>query len=593
MTLPNPPQNYDPRWAAEMKRELEAQLDATNKRGQDIEVATSNVWLTSPDGQRYSLTVANDGTLTTAPAAGAALPPPPPPPVGYRDGSASIESASSVSVVASVGVRLYQDGAAAISSQSTVSANGTIATGSANLLTYSEQLNATAWKASLASGYPTIERNVSNDAAGGLTMEELTTNFSGSYYARQHITGLVPEQTYTFHLEVQQGRTGSATNVRLTTNNTAAWNTGSSASYALTSTPTRRSVTWTQLDTTSAAIMVGAVGVDGNGDAACLGTMRIGRAMVNVGASPATYVSTGESEDISGSGGAPAKVFGIYFESYHAWRPAPTPQIQDIPTQFNVIYLFNLRFNSNGSARWESGSDVTNAEIQTVRARGQKVVLTLGGSGITFIYTDRAQSQALVNSLYTIIDSMGGVDGIDWNNYEGGVLTDSNRAAFATELIWIVGQLRARYGSNFMCTSPAATAPNDQWALQQLNNAGLLTYAAPQFYDWSGYSDVGRIKSQVDSWVSILGDASKVVVGFPADYLSRWDGGLGPDTAVCQREWDAIKAAHPTIRGCFGWSSTSASGAQRTEYGYTYTESRITPSQAWKWITDMYARVTS
>lgn len=618
MTLPNPPQRYDPKWAAELKRELESQLESKLTKDQDIELASGRVWLTSPLGKRFRLNVDDDGNLLTTEATGAATPaPPPPPPVGYRDASASIAATSSAAAVASVGVRLYQDGRAAIDSVSAASAAATIAGGTANLLTYSEQLDNAAWKQTLASGQPTIAKNVSADGAGNTTLEELTTSFTqGSYYVRYHLTGLVPGQTYTFHLDTQQGRSGSAANVRLTTNNTAAWNTGASASYALTSGVTRRSVSWTQQDTTTAAIMAGAVDASGTGDETCLGTMRLGRAMVNVGATAAPYVSSGEPHDAVDppppSGGLD-KVFGVYFETYHAWREAPTPQIQDIPTEFNLIYLFHCKFNSNGSARWESATDVTASEIQTVRQRGQKLVVTLGGSGAAFTYLDRAQSQALVNSLSSIGDQIGGFDGIDWNNYEGGNLTSSNRETFANELIWVVQQVRdmavargwVSSASEFFISSPASpNEPNDQWVLQQMMRAGALSFANPQFYDWSGWSDPGRIKSVIDTWVNVMdGDASKVVVGFPGDYLSRWDGGNGPQTWQCQREWDAIKAAHPNIRGCFIWSSTSASGAHHVQYGYTRTENGQTVADTqtrlptayapdrFRWIQDMYSRV--
>ena len=46
-----------------------------------------------------------------------------------------------------------------------------------------------------------------------------------------------------------------------------------------------------------------------------------------------------------------------------------------------------------------------------------------------------------------------------------------------------------------------------------------------------------------------LGDASKVVVGLGGSYAN------GPSLSDCTREWDRIKAAHPTIRGMFCWSA--------------------------------------
>lgn len=49
----------------EWRREIE-RADRNNlKRGRDIEAGAGRVILTSPNGTRYALTVANDGTLGT------------------------------------------------------------------------------------------------------------------------------------------------------------------------------------------------------------------------------------------------------------------------------------------------------------------------------------------------------------------------------------------------------------------------------------------------------------------------------------------------------------------------------------------------
>ena len=85
--------------------------------------------------------------------------------------------------------------------------------------------------------------------------------------------------------------------------------------------------------------------------------------------------------------------------------------------------------------------------------------------------------------------------------------------------------------------------------------SGALTYAAPQYYDWAGCNDPGYISTSIDQWVTRLGDASKVVVGLGGSYSN------GPSLSDCIREWDRIKAAHPTIRGMFCWSAQTNLGA--------------------------------
>jgi chitinase len=271
-------------------------------------------------------------------------------------------------------------------------------------------------------------------------------------------------------------------------------------------------------------------------------------------AQPTAQPTTRTASTASATGGLPAKILACYFT---AWDTSY--RITDVPTDFNVIYLFNAQNSGtnsgDGSWTWPFSGNVTSAQIQQVRQRGQKVILTIGGAGLGFVYTNRTQSTNCVNSLKSIISQIGGVDGVDFNNYEAGILTAGNLSAMCTEMVWIAQQLRATYGSDFAITSPAA--PNEttgQQLMLALKNAGMLTYAAPQYYDWSGFNAVGYIKNATDTWVSLLGD-SFVGVGFSANYSN------GPSLSDCTREWAAIKAAHPNIRGMFCWSAqTNISG---------------------------------
>lgn len=68
MNLPNPPADYSPGWQARQNTAI-AQADQANlKRDRDNDVGAGRLILTSPDGTRYALAVADDGTLSTVPA---------------------------------------------------------------------------------------------------------------------------------------------------------------------------------------------------------------------------------------------------------------------------------------------------------------------------------------------------------------------------------------------------------------------------------------------------------------------------------------------------------------------------------------------
>ena len=217
-----------------------------------------------------------------------------------------------------------------------------------------------------------------------------------------------------------------------------------------------------------------------------------------------------------------------------------------------MIYLFHAKPDGvadtnntgNGSFRYEHLDIVTAAQVQICRQRGQKVILTVGGANNGFNFDNRTKSQNFVNSFRKMYTALGGVDGCDFNNFEAGI------GSSATEMIWIAQQLRASYGQNFAITAPPQpNSAQDRSMLQAMSNAGALTYAAPQYYDWTGFNEPGFISNSIGQWVALLGDASKVVVGMGGSYSN------GPSLDDCIREWDIIKAAHPTIRGMFCWSA--------------------------------------
>ncbi|HEY1228372.1 MAG TPA: hypothetical protein VGF26_13735 [Ramlibacter sp.] len=307
----------------------------------------------------------------------------------------------------------------------------------------------------------------------------------------------------------------------------------------------------------AAALALTACGGGGGGAGAAAGvdTTAVGSTVGSTNA--ATPVETAASTPApapSASAAMPSQVLGCYFCGWDT-----SYRITDVPSEFNVIYLFNAQNpgtnSGDGSWTWPFSGEVSPAQIQQVRQRGQKVILTVGGAGLGFVYTNRTQSTNCVNSIKAIISQIGGIDGVDFNNYEAGIINSGNLSAMCTEMVWIAPQLRAAYGPDFAITSPAGAAGTlDENLMLALQGAGLLTYAGPQHYDWSGFSAVGYIANSIDTWSRALGESS-VVVGMSANYAN------GPSLSDCTREWATIKSRHPNIRGMFCWSAqTNLSG---------------------------------
>lgn len=253
----------------------------------------------------------------------------------------------------------------------------------------------------------------------------------------------------------------------------------------------------------------------------------------------------------------PDKILACY---YTTWDTS-TYKLSHVPTEFNVLYLFHAKPNGkpvngsynnvgDGSFYFEHYDTVRADDIQFCRRRGQRVLLTVGGAGAGFAFTDRGQSQNFVASFQAMAQRLGGLDGVDFNNYEAATLNDGNVAAVATEMVWIAAQLKSIFGASFAVTSPPQpNDPRQQRLMAAMARAGVLDCAGSQYYDWSGFNEPGYIKGRTDTWVSLLGDARKVVVGLSANYNN------GPSMDDCVREWSGIKKAYPDIRGMFAWSA--------------------------------------
>lgn len=64
MRLPNVPLTYSPNTERERNRTLELADVQNRKVRQDVEIGPNKLILTSPDGTRFNITVANDGTIS-------------------------------------------------------------------------------------------------------------------------------------------------------------------------------------------------------------------------------------------------------------------------------------------------------------------------------------------------------------------------------------------------------------------------------------------------------------------------------------------------------------------------------------------------
>jgi hypothetical protein len=165
----------------------------------------------------------------------------------------------------------------------------TVAKAEENLLLRSQEFDNVVWNPTGTGPTPTGNAAVAPD---GTTTAETVSITSGSAVT-QNISGAIAGATYTISVFVKASATGGATNVRITTNNTSAWDTGISQSFALTSSWQRFTLTGVAISSGSTIrLLIGAVTISGGNDSACIGNIDIWGAQLEQRSSVTAYTPT-------------------------------------------------------------------------------------------------------------------------------------------------------------------------------------------------------------------------------------------------------------------------------------------------------------
>ncbi|WP_181884880.1 glycosyl hydrolase family 18 protein [Arthrobacter sp. RT-1] len=241
----------------------------------------------------------------------------------------------------------------------------------------------------------------------------------------------------------------------------------------------------------------------------------------------------------------PSKVVGVYWTRWNFGI-----HLTQVPQAYNVLYLFAAgRSGDVGGIAW--GMNEIAADIRTVRARGQRVVLSAGGAGQEISFSSREVSRRFVDSVVRINTELGGttarpaIDGVDFNTFESDATPNTD------EYLWMFRELKRRFGQEFGITCPPAPwKTQDKAMIQEALSKDLMTYAGPQFYDGRELADPAYIIKSTREWVEKVagGDASKIVVGFGMDSGTNYSS-----LDEVRAAWRMVEKEFPTIRGAFLW----------------------------------------
>lgn len=159
-----------------------------------------------------------------------------------------------------------------------------------NLLQNSRAIDVTPWQTLNA----TITANDTTGIDGDLVADRLTMAIDFSV-ARQTVTGIVPSGNYSLSGYFKRRATTSAhaSNIRLTTNNALAWNTGQTIRFPLT-TAYQKAVLSGQLSTGDQMICYfGSANIGSEWDSACLGHVDVDALQLETGLFATSFIETG------------------------------------------------------------------------------------------------------------------------------------------------------------------------------------------------------------------------------------------------------------------------------------------------------------
>jgi len=300
-------------------------------------------------------------------------------------------------------------------------------------------------------------------------------------------------------------------------------------------------------------------------------------ASASASASPSASPSTGPSGG-NGSTGLPKHVLAGYWQNFT--NGAKALSLASVPTGYNLVDVAFADTDSanDGGVTFSVDSGLSSAlggytnaqltaDVKTLHARGQKVIISVGGANGTISVTSSSAATNFANSVYSLMQTYG-FDGVD---------IDLENGVNPTYMTQALNALHAKAGSSLIITLAPQTidmyqTTSDYFALA-LDIKSILTISYTQYYNSGSMNgcDGGVYSEGTENFITaqacsqIQGGLSpaQVGLGFPASTSAAGGGYVAP--SVVDASLDCLangtgcgsfvpSAKWPTIAGAMTWS---------------------------------------
>jgi chitinase len=293
--------------------------------------------------------------------------------------------------------------------------------------------------------------------------------------------------------------------------------------------------------------------------------------------SATTAASSGGGGGGGGSGGLPAHVLMGYWQDFTNGATPLTPA--DVPTSYNLVAVaFGAATDTPGQVSFSLDSTLASDlggytqqqfinDIATLQARGQKVILSVGGADGAISVDNAASASAFASSVYSLIQQYG-FNGVD---------VDLENGVDATYMASALEQLESDVGSSLIITLAPQTvdtqSTGDDYFQLALDIKSILTMINTQYYNSGTMNGCdGNVYAEgTENFITALActelegglSPAQVGVGLPASAPAAGSGYTAP--SVINDALDCLATGSncgsfvppqtwPGIRGVMTWS---------------------------------------